>query len=105
MLETPSVPTVTPLTASGTSAAPVGSRGISLVWKARNASTSSRDKNFQKKMMGQWTGSGGDSEEGVSAELAFQQYDKDDSGSIDASELALLLEDLGVETTEERLRQ
>lgn len=49
-------------------------------------------------------GSGGDSEEGVSAEAAFQQYDKDGSGTIDASELEVLLQDLGVEPSEERLR-
>jgi Ca2+-binding EF-hand superfamily protein len=55
-------------------------------------------------MMGQWTGSGGDAEEGVSAEVAFGVYDKDGSGYIDAKELEYLLEDLGVEISDERLR-
>jgi Ca2+-binding EF-hand superfamily protein len=50
------------------------------------------------------SGSGGDSEEGVSAEVAFKEYDRDESGEIDASELQLLLKDLGVEPSEERLR-
>ena len=46
-------------------------------------------------MMGEWSGSGGDNEEGVSAEVAFSQFDRDGSGTIDASELALLLQELG----------
>jgi hypothetical protein len=54
----------------------IGARRISLLWKARNAFNSTRNKAVQKKMVGQWTGSGGDSSEGVSAELAFQQYDR-----------------------------
>ena len=54
----------------------IGARRISLLWKARNAFNSTRNKAVQKKMVGQWTGSGGDSSEGVSAEMAFQQYDR-----------------------------
>ena len=53
-----------------------GSRQISLLWKARNALNNTRNKAVQKKMVGLWTGSGGDSSEGVSAEKAFKQYDR-----------------------------
>ena len=99
MLETPAAPSV-----SSSNSSSIGARSVTLTWKPRNAFLSTRDSKVQKKMMGEWSGSGGDSEEGVSVELAFQEYDRDGNGTIDASELALLLQDLGVEANEERLR-
>lgn len=69
----------------------------------RNQIGSTRDKTFVKKMLGDWAGSSGQEEDGVSIESAFFRYDKDKSGTIDLSELAVLLEDLGVNPTEERL--
>jgi Ca2+-binding EF-hand superfamily protein len=45
----------------------------------------------------------GEADTGVSVETAFAKYDKDHSGFIDIKELALLLSDLGVQVTEERL--
>ena len=93
MLETPGAPTtITPFNnlietstqnkSSSTSlvssyiSSSTGARRISLLWKTINAFNSTRNKAVQKKMVGQWTGSGGDSSEGVSAEMAFQQYDR-----------------------------
>jgi hypothetical protein len=56
-------------------------------------------------MLADWAGSHGENDGGVSIETVFAKYDKDGSGDIDARELALVLEDLGVEANEERLRE
>lgn len=56
-------------------------------------------------MLGDWAHSHGENDGGVSIEAAFAKYDRDRSGDIDASELALMLEDLGVEVSDERLSE
>jgi hypothetical protein len=75
-----------------------------VTWSARNKLLGTRSKEVINKMLGDWAGSHGEQDGGVSLEVAFAQYDRDHSGTIDGSELALLLEDLGVEVNEERLR-
>ena len=97
LLETPAAPTTIP---KG-----IMARSLILTWKPRNVITNSRDKAFVDKMLGDWTHSHGENEAGVSIEAAFAKYDKNQSGDIDAAELACVLEDLGVEVTDERLSQ
>ena len=124
MLETPSAPTLpssvataalaagAASTLSSNSSTPfrsgVNARSIQLSWKPRNLLTNTRDKAFVDRMLGDWThshGENGGADAGVSIEVAFGKYDKNQSGDIDVSELACVLEDLGVEVTEERLAQ
>ena len=84
----------------------IGSRGISLTWKRRvRAVSSSRDKATVQRMLGDWAGTHGEDDGGVSIETAFARYDRDHSGSIEHDELEMLLKDLGVDATEERLRE
>ena len=56
-------------------------------------------------MLGEWAGACGEYEGGVSIKAAFDKYDRDQSGDIDAAELKNMLEDLGVETSDERLNE
>ena len=93
MLEQPPVPTSRVVT----------SRKVLLTWKPRLASASMRDPLVIQKMLGDWAGSHGEEDGGVSIEKVFQKYDKNRSGDIDSSELAQVLSDLGVEVTEEKL--
>jgi len=95
MLDTPPAPTLVA----------VDSRKISLSWKSRSADKSTRDPSAVQKMLADWAGSHGENDGGVSIETVFAKYDRDGSGDIDARELALVLEDLGVEANEERLRE
>lgn len=95
MLETPTAPACVNIDA----------KKITVSWKARAAQTSTRDPAAIQKMLADWAGTHGESEGGVSIETAFAKYDRNGSGDIDASELACMLEDLGVETSEERLRE
>jgi Ca2+-binding EF-hand superfamily protein len=81
----------------------IGTRKVVLEWKGRTKAKSSRDKTVVEKMIGNWAGTQGQGETGVSVEAAFARYDKDKNGSIDLEEFALMLEDLGVDVTEERL--
>ena len=97
MLETPLVPLVAK---NG-----IFSRRVVLHWRGRHSNQTTRDPRVVKQMFGQWTGAGADEEGAVSVEAAFSKYDQDMSGFIDASELAYMLDDLGVEVTEERLRE
>lgn len=84
----------------------IGSRGISLTWKRRvQAVSSSRDKATVQRMLGDWAGTHGEDDGGVSIETAFARYDRDHSGTIEHEELEALLKDLGVDATEERLRE
>lgn len=92
--------------AAGKKAA-IQAQKVTIYWKDRNSqNTNSREKRFVSKMLGDWTGSQGSGEPGsnsVSIEAAFAHYDRDKSGSIDPSEFALLLEDLGVDPTPDRI--
>lgn len=84
----------------------IGSRGVSLTWKRREqAISSTRDKATVQRMLGDWAGTHGEDDGGVSIETAFARYDRDHSGTIEIDELELLLNDLGVEASEERLRE
>ena len=84
----------------------IGSRGVSLTWKRREqAISSTRDKATVQRMLGDWAGTHGEDDGGVSIETAFARYDRDRSGTIEIDELELLLNDLGVEASEERLRE
>lgn len=84
----------------------IGSRGISLTWKRRvRAVSSSRDKATVQRMLGDWAGTHGEDDGGVSIETAFARYDRDHSGTIEHDELEMLLKDLGVDATEERIRE
>ena len=97
LLETPPPPT-----------APVkylSSKKLLLTWKPRNHNTSSRDKAVIDKMLGDWAGSHSENDGGVSIEKVFQKYDRDNSGTIDSAELAVVLTDLGIEVTEEHLSE
>lgn len=94
MIETPSAPTPMHIDA----------KSITLGWKGRQHSTSMRDPSVVNKLLSDWAGTT-DYSSGVSIEIAFAKYDTNRSGDIDARELALMLEDLGVEVTEERLAE
>lgn len=83
----------------------VQSRKMTLVWKARNCFTGTRNKAFTDKMLGEWAGALGDDEGGVSIRAAFDKYDRDRSGDIDSAELRNVLEDLGVDASDERLNE
>jgi Ca2+-binding EF-hand superfamily protein len=96
LLETPPIPLAIPRA--------IGTSRVVLSWRARGRHLNTRSKEVVQKMLGDWAGSHGEDDGGVSLEMAFAAYDKNQNGEIDASELALLLEDLGVEVTEERLR-
>lgn len=107
MLETPPAP-ICSLSMYSSGAPPVdfaavAARQLSICWKARGDGTSTRDKSVVEKMLGKWANS--HMEEGVSVEKAFRYYDRDESQTIDSSELKSLLEDLGVEATNDRLRE
>mmetsp|Transcript_121 Transcript_121/g.211 ORF Transcript_121/g.211 Transcript_121/m.211 type:complete len:537 (-) Transcript_121:3610-5220(-) len=56
-------------------------------------------------MLGDWAGSHGENDGGVSIEKVFERYDRDRSGDIDSSELAVVLADLGVEVTDAALKE
>ena len=97
LLETPPPPT-----------APVkyiSSRKLLLTWKPRHYNTGSKDKAVIEKMLGEWAGSHSENDGGVSIEKVFQKYDRDNSGTIDSAELAVVLTDLGIEVTEEHLSE
>jgi Ca2+-binding EF-hand superfamily protein len=97
MLEVPSAPAVVLKN--------IGSRGVSLTWKRREQTVSStRDKATVQKMLGDWAGTHGEDDGGVSIETAFARYDSNRSGTIELDELESLLKDLGVDASEERLR-
>jgi len=95
LLETPPVPTATKTKA----------KSVTLTWKGHNDSASTRDPRVVNKIFGEWTGGGAGEEGAVSIENAFARYDRDTSGTIDAHELSYILDDLGVEVTEERLHE
>lgn len=94
MLETPSCPT----------AKVISAKKIVLTWAARKQNTSTRDPAFVQKMLGDWTGHH-EADKGVSVDIAFAKYDSDKTGTIDAKELETVLKDLGVEVSEERVRE
>eukprot|EP00595_Chromulina_sp_UTEXLB2642_P002594 CAMPEP_0196767890 /NCGR_PEP_ID=MMETSP1095-20130614/42081_1 /TAXON_ID=96789 ORGANISM="Chromulina nebulosa, Strain UTEXLB2642" /NCGR_SAMPLE_ID=MMETSP1095 /ASSEMBLY_ACC=CAM_ASM_000446 /LENGTH=929 /DNA_ID=CAMNT_0042136685 /DNA_START=1108 /DNA_END=3894 /DNA_ORIENTATION=- len=93
MLETPAPPVVKAL----------ASNSITVHWKPRVTAKSTRSKEMVDKMLVDWTGSHNE-DRGVSIEAAFAKYDKNGSGDIDATELATMLDDLGVPVTEESIR-
>lgn len=97
MLETPPNPSVAP---SG-----LGTTSLNLTWKPRVQFQSTRNKQVVNRMLGDWAGTHLEEDKGVSIEAAFAKYDRDGSGDIDSSEIALMLSDLGVQVTEERIRQ
>ena len=93
MIETPNVPM--PIS--------INDRNITLAWKPRGHSSSMRDPHTVNKLLSDWAGTADDADSGVSIELAFSKYDTNRSGDIDAKELGVMLADLGVEPTTERL--
>lgn len=95
LLETPPVPT----------AKVIECRKVVIAWKPRATGTNTRDRAVVDKMLGDWAGTHGENDGGVSIEAAFAKYDKDQTGDIDAAELAYVLEDLGIEVTEDRLSE
>jgi Ca2+-binding EF-hand superfamily protein len=96
MLETPCPPA---LATNG-----LGTNSVTLTWKPRNQMQSTRNQRIVGRMLEDWAGTHQDEDGGVSIEAAFARYDRDGSGDIDASELAVMLQDLGVEPSEERIR-
>jgi len=102
----PSAP-VTVHTLVETPAAPVApakfvnARKVTLIWKARNTFTGTRNKAFTDKMLNEWAGALGADEAGASIRAAFDKYDRDGSGDIDSAELRCVLEDLGVDASGE----
>jgi Ca2+-binding EF-hand superfamily protein len=97
LLETPAAP----LPANNPAA--IQARSLFLSWKARNYVTNTRNKAFVENMMNDWTHAHYLNDGGVSIDMIFAKYDRNQSGDIDAQELALVLEDLGVEPTPERI--
>lgn len=95
MIETPSTPT--PVT--------IGDRAVTLAWKARGHSSSMRDATTVNKLLNDWAGNHDGADGGVSIELAFAKYDANHNGDIDAKELGVMLADLGVDPTTERLAE
>lgn len=80
-------------------------RKVTLQWHPRKHGVSTRDKQFVEKMIGDWAGTHGEDDGGVSIEAAFAKYDQNRNGEIDASELELILKDLGVEVSDDRLSE
>jgi hypothetical protein len=97
LVETPAAPVAPPKL--------IQARKVTLTWKLRNCFSGTRNKAFTDKMLGEWAGALGDDEGGVSVRAAFDKYDRDHSGDIDASELKNILEDLGVDASDERLNE
>jgi Ca2+-binding EF-hand superfamily protein len=97
LLETPAAP----LPANNPAA--IQARSLLLSWKARNYVTNTRHKTFVENMMNDWTHAHYLNDGGVSIDMIFAKYDRNQSGDIDAQELALVLEDLGVDPTPERI--
>ena len=95
MIETPASPI--PLS--------IADRSITLGWKQRGHSNSMRDATTVNKLLSDWAGNHDAADGGVSIELAFSKYDINRSGDIDAKELGIMLSDLGVEPTTERLAE
>eukprot|EP01033_Poteriospumella_lacustris_P002248 gene2248-1646_t len=93
LLETPSAPQPRSIQA----------RTLTLTWKTRNYVTNTRTKAFVDNMMNDWTHAHFINDGGVSIDMIFAKYDRNQSGDIDAQELGLVLEDLGVEPTPERI--
>lgn len=101
LLETPAAPL--PATVSSSSNNSIQARSLVLTWKARNFVTNTRTKAFVDNMMNDWTHAHYLNDGGVSIDNIFAKYDRNQSGDIDAQELALVLEDLGVDPTPERI--
>jgi Ca2+-binding EF-hand superfamily protein len=76
---------------------------ILLKWKPLNSQENRRSKDTIDKVLTDWASLHNLKERGVSVEAAFTKYDKDKNGTIDAHELAYLLEDLGINPTEDKL--
>ncbi|CAM9695621.1 unnamed protein product [Scytosiphon promiscuus] len=85
----------------GAASIPVGGGGV--IDGGKNGVGTKRDRTTAKILM-QWAHERSD-DEGVGVEAVFSQFDRDGSGAIDPLELGNLLEALGVEITEERLRE
>ena len=79
------------------------SNRIVLSWRPRVYISGSRTKAFTDRMHGQWVGTYTDEEGGINIRAVFDKYDHDQSNDIDIAELKNVLEDLGVEATDERL--
>lgn len=80
-------------------------RQLTIGWIGRNhVFVHSKDKERVKNMLGEWAGHV-EQDHAVSIEAAFAKYDVDRSGSIDKTELTLLLEDLHVDPSEERIAE
>lgn len=103
----PSSPSVLVHTLLETPSAPqprnIQARTLTLTWKTRNYVTNTRTKAFVDNMMNDWTHAHFINDGGVSIDMIFAKYDRNQSGDIDAQELGLVLEDLGVEPTPERI--
>ena len=97
LVETPNMPTAPSKL--------IQARKVTITWKPRTVFTGSRNKAFTDKMLEEWAGALGDDESGVSIRAAFDKYDRDQSGGIDPAELKAVLEDLGVDASEERLNE
>jgi hypothetical protein len=72
LLETPAVPVAVPKS--------IFARSLTLTWKARNYMNSTRSASFVTKMIGGWSHSNNDKEQGVSIETVFAKYDRNHSG-------------------------
>ena len=58
------------------------------------------------KLFAEWTKSGGsDSDGGVNLEMAFSEFDSSRNGTVEGSDLYRLLQGLGVQSNEDRLRE
>ena len=86
---------------------PVTMNSAKLTWAELDIEGASRrsGRDFEK-MIADWTKSSGAAkdDDGVSVDMVFAQYDRSRSGRIEGADLLNLLQDLGVHSSEERLR-
>lgn len=94
LLEAPSAPRV---------ASAITSSSVALKWEPCGFVGPAKDEKAVNRMLAEWAKAGTE-DNGVNLAEVFSRYDTDRSGAMDALELGNLLEDLGVNPTEERLR-
>ena len=105
LLETPApARTVRGAGSIGSSFVKISWDGFSAMNKLRNSGTA--NKNGHEKLFAEWTKSEAiESDGGVSLDRVFSAYDTQRSDRIDGSDLLRLLQDLGVNCNEDRLRE
>ncbi len=106
LLDTPNEPKI----ARGESS--IGPSSVNLTWAVADLRSGLRMSGGGSKgagiakVLSEWTRSGSSGEDnGLSLDMIFSQFDRNGSGKIDGGDLMLLLNELGVNPSEERLRE